>query len=341
MQKKFFAITLAFLLVFMAGCQEETTPASTTTKPKVLRNGWLADGSDRYYYINDIMQTGWVEIESGYYYFGSDGRLGQGLLTEDGVTYYLTDGQVTTGWVDEGNNRYYFTDDGSMHTGWLEMDGVRYFFRDDGRMGKGKVAVSDTEYKYFTSTGAEILLVNPWNLAPEDYTVKTITYTYNRSVAEICYQPLCDMIKDCKAATKGGIVVRSAFRTHTDQVYLYNNKVQYFINQGLSKDDAKREAGKIIAVPGTSEHELGLAVDLADASYNKLDEQQENTPVQKWLMEHCWEYGFILRYPNGKTEATGIIYEPWHYRYVGIELAMELRDSGLCLEEYLDQLTEK
>ncbi len=341
MQRKIFTVFLAFMLVFIAGCQEIAAPTSTTIKPKVIKNGWIENGGNRYYYINDIMQTGWVEIEGDHYYFGSDGSLGQGMLNEDGVTYYLTGGQITTGWVDEGNNRYYFGEDGIMHTGWLEQDGVRYFFRDDGRMGKGKVAVSDTEYKYFTAKGEEILLVNPWNFAPEGYTVKTITYTYNRSVAEICYQPLCDMINDCKAATKGGIVVRSAFRTHADQVYLYNNKVQYYMNTGLSREEAKREAGKIIAVPGTSEHELGLAVDLADASYNKLNEEQEKTPVQQWLMAHCWEYGFILRYPNNKSEVTGIVYEPWHYRYVGVELALELRDSGLCLEEYLDQLTEE
>ena len=83
---------------------------------------------------------------------------------------------------------------------------------------------------------------------------------------------------------------------------------------------------------------MGLAVDLVDRNYQQLDESQENTPAQKWLMEHCWEYGFILRYPNSKSEITGIIYEPWHYRYVGVEEALKIRDSGLCLEEYLESL---
>ena len=95
-----------------------------------------------------------------------------------------------------------------------------------------------------------------------------------------------------------------------------------------------------VAIPGTSEHHTGLAVDIVDASYNHLNHEQAKRPTQKWLMEHCHEYGFILRYPKGKTDSTGIIYEPWHYRYVGTELAQELHDAGLTLEEYLQNLTQ-
>ena len=90
-----------------------------------------------------------------------------------------------------------------------------------------------------------------------------------------------------------------------------------------------------MAVPGTSEHQTGLAVDLDSASYQVLNRKQEQTKEQKWLMEHCWEYGFILRFPSDKSDVTGIGYEPWHYRYVGKETALAMRDSGLCLEEYL------
>ena len=105
--------------------------------------------------------------------------------------------------------------------------------------------------------------------------------------------------------------------------------------QGLSQDDAETEAAKVVAVPGTSEHQLGLALDIVDLNNQNLDESQESTPVQKWLMEHSWEYGFILRYPNEKSEITGIIYEPWHYRYVGVDAASEIHKLGVCLEEYL------
>lgn len=87
----------------------------------------------------------------------------------------------------------------------------------------------------------------------------------------------------------------------------------------------------------TAEHyELdGVTVDIVALSYQILDEAQANTPEQQWLMEHCWEYGFILRYPKDKQDITGIIYEPWHYRCVGVEAALEMKKSGQCLEEYL------
>ena len=94
----------------------------------------------------------------------------------------------------------------------------------------------------------------------------------------------------------------------------------------------------MVAVPGTSEHQLGLAVDIVDKSYQILDKKQETTAVQKWLMEHAWEYGFILRYPNGTTDLTGIIYEPWHYRYVGRDAAADIRDKGVTLEEYIEMI---
>ena len=90
--------------------------------------------------------------------------------------------------------------------------------------------------------------------------------------------------------------------------------------------------------PGTSEHHLGLAVDIIDTNLWALDERQADMPAQQWLMEHSWQYGFILRYPPEKTAVTGVIYEPWHYRYVGADLAAELYESGLTLEEYLDGL---
>ena len=90
-----------------------------------------------------------------------------------------------------------------------------------------------------------------------------------------------------------------------------------------------------MARPGASEHQTGLAVDIVDINYQLLDEGQEDTAVQIWLMAHCAEYGFILRYPTDKSELTGVSYEPWHYRYVGTEAARAIMGGGLCLEEYL------
>ena len=100
---------------------------------------------------------------------------------------------------------------------------------------------------------------------------------------------------------------------------------------------AEQEAARWVARPGASEHQAGLAVDIVDISYQLLDEAQEDTPVQQWLMAHCADYGFILRYPTDKSALTGVAYEPWHYRYVGAEAARAIMDGGLCLEEYLSQ----
>ena len=101
------------------------------------------------------------------------------------------------------------------------------------------------------------------------------------------------------------------------------------------QEEAKVEAAKAVAIPGTSEHQLGLAVDIVDANMQDLTDEQENTETQKWLMANSWRYGFIHRYPNGRTDITGIIYEPWHYRYVGKDAAQDIFNRDITLEEYL------
>ena len=129
--------------------------------------------------------------------------------------------------------------------------------------------------------------------------------------------------------------VCSAYRTIEKQRDLYEDKVRRLQAEGMSSRTALKEAGTVVAYPGTSEHNLGLAVDIVAKDYQMLDEKQEQTAEQQWLMENCWKYGFILRYPTDKTEETGIIYEPWHYRYVGKEHAAVIQEKGLCLEEYV------
>ena len=244
---------------------------------------------------------------------------------------------VDTGWVNVDGKTYYYNADGSAHTGWLSLDGDRYYFFEDGTMAIGKVKVPGAGTRYFTSKGKECVLVNPWNYVPDDYSVKLSKYN-DYKVASICLDDLKDMIADCKSAGKKAVVV-SAYRSHSYQEGLYERRIQRFLDQGYDYETAVIEAGKRVAVPGTSEHELGLAVDIVDVNYQNLDSKQEETAAQKWLMANSWKYGFILRYPNEKSHVTGIIYEPWHYRYVGKELAKELHETGLCLEEYFASLT--
>ena len=259
-------------------------------------------------------------------------------VKDAGHTFYITeDGSLHTGWLELDGNRYYLDKDGILQTGWLELDGQQYYLKDDGSVTRGKAIIDRTTY-YFTSAGVSTLVVNPWNMIPNSYTPNLVDAEDGYIVDSSCKDALLQMLADCRTAGYDARIT-SAYRKHQTQVELYNKKVWYFIDRGYSVANARKEAGTIIAVPGTSEHQLGLAVDLVDSSHWVLDESQENTPAQKWLMEHCWEYGFILRYPNGKSEATGIIYEPWPYRYVGKELALELKDSGLCLEEYFASLS--
>lgn len=181
-----------------------------------------------------------------------------------------------------------------------------------------------------------LTLVNPWNTLPENWTVELVNIGNGHKVDKTCYDDLMAMLDACKGA---GLrpVVRSSYRTQATQKRLYENKVSQWRGYGYSDAEARKKAATIVAVPNTSEHQMGWAVDIVDASYQVLNEKQATMPAQIWLMEHSWEYGFILRYPTNKSEVTGIIYEPWHYRYVGREYAKAIFDSGLCLEEWLEK----
>ena len=189
----------------------------------------------------------------------------------------------------------------------------------------------------FAQTDDPLLtLVNPWNTIPQDWKVDLVSVGNGHKVDKTCYNDLLAMLDACKAAGFRP-VVRSSYRTQATQKQLYENKVNQWKGYGYTEEEARKQAAAIVAPPGTSEHQLGWAVDLVDASYQVLNEKQATMPAQKWLMEHSWEYGFILRYPVNKSDVTGIIYEPWHYRYVGREHAKAIYESGLCLEEWLEQ----
>lgn len=178
------------------------------------------------------------------------------------------------------------------------------------------------------------LLVNLWNPLPEDYTVELEKLDNGLQIAAEARPALEQMLSDCEAAGLD-VTVCSAYRTESTQNRLYQNKIARLRAAGYSREEALAEAGRWVAPPGTSEHQTGLAVDIMATDYPVLDEKQAQTAEQQWLMEHCWEYGFILRYPTDKSSVTGIGYEPWHYRYVGQEVAADIYARGICLEEYI------
>ncbi|MCQ2353758.1 MAG: M15 family metallopeptidase [Clostridia bacterium] len=180
-------------------------------------------------------------------------------------------------------------------------------------------------------------LVNPWNYLDQKY-IATIEVTAIRSggysIDSRCADDYKQMIKDCKAAGNDPVVC-SGFRSQATQEKLFANMQNKYIAQGMSEAESYALTAKSVAIPGTSEHQLGLAVDIVSNSNWNLNESQEKTGTQKWLMANSWKYGFILRYPSDKSEITGIKYEPWHYRYVGRAAAAEIYELGVCLEEYL------
>ncbi|MEE0715643.1 MAG: M15 family metallopeptidase [Eubacterium sp.] len=181
----------------------------------------------------------------------------------------------------------------------------------------------------------KLVLVNGKHKIKENYDITVTPIGYTQAIDERCYDNLKNMINDCRNAGYNPVIC-SSHRSHEKQVLLFENKIKDFIGQGYTRKEAKKKAGTVVAIPGTSEHEIGLAVDIVDVKYQLLEENQEKTETQKWLMKNCWKYGFILRYPKDKQEITGVIYEPWHYRFVGKENAKMIMKNNLCLEEYLE-----
>ena len=141
-----------------------------------------------------------------------------------------------------------------------------------------------------------------------------------------------DALKDFIAGARAeglSVCLSSAYRSYNEQTYLFNRKVSQ-----CGGDEAA--AARIVNRPGTSEHQLGLCADITDKFYEVKTQDLEKTALYQWMYAHCQDYGFILRYPADKQDITGVMYEPWHFRYVGKEAAAYIMGNGLCLEEFLD-----
>lgn len=181
-----------------------------------------------------------------------------------------------------------------------------------------------------------LMLVNQSHPMEEGYVPELADIDSEHQVDKRILEPLQKMLAD--AEKEGyGLYACSAYRSVDRQKELFNQSMADYISQGMSYYESATETAKSIAWPGESEHATGLALDIVSVKYQGLDDKQGETEEQKWLMEHCYDYGFILRYPKDKMNNTGIIYEPWHYRYVGVEDAKRIKELGVTLEEYLDE----
>lgn len=284
----------------------------------------FAEIDGQIYYFNDgILTTGFLEVGGQVYYFREDGTLVTGWAElEEGLHYFLPEGPMVTGWLEIEGKRYYFDETGIMVTGWLQLGEYKYYLQDDGTAAVGPTVI-DGQTRYFTPKGIEVVLVNALNPVPDWYQLDAVNVVDYHDVDRLCYDALIRMLEDCKAA---GIeyTFNSAYRTIAEQTAILEYRTrEHMKTYDLDFYEARDKAYETVAVPGTSEHHLGLAVDLLG------DE------AVAWLTEHCWDYGFIVRYTEEKEPITGIVDEPWHFRYVGTEVSLDMKGSGLCLEEYL------
>ena len=262
-------------------------------------------------------QSEWAEIQENYDYVPVE--LG---ISQDEV---LDDEDVIVGYNNEELN---------------VQDEIDQFTLDD-ILEANEVSRGMTESEEYSSTLSvddwQLVLVNKQHPVPEDYsfTLGTITGSMKCDVRII--DELMAMLEAAKA---DGIdlVICSPYRDYNRQTVLFERKIDYYMERGYSYLEAYKIASITVTVPGASEHQIGLALDIVSDTYTSLDTGFGKTDAGIWLREHGYEYGFILRYPLGKEYITGIQYEPWHYRYVGKKSATAIMKQGITLEEFLEDL---
>lgn len=180
-----------------------------------------------------------------------------------------------------------------------------------------------------------LTLANYDNLLPEDFTVKVSNIDKTRQFDSRAIDELNDMMNAMKKDGVTNVWVQSAYRSVARQKELYDNSVKKYIQQGKSQEEAEKLTDEYINKPGSSDHNLGLAVD-----FNYVDNKFEKLDGFKWLKNNAENYGFVLRYPKDKEDITKIAYESWHWRYVGVEHAKKMNDLNMCLEEYIEYLSK-
>ena len=176
-------------------------------------------------------------------------------------------------------------------------------------------------------------LINDDNPLAEGYTFEHHTLNCGLDIDVRIHSDLSNMLSACNDAGYEYNII-SAYRSRDTQQSILDNTAADYISQGMSEEDAYAKANQSVQKAGCSEHETGLALDISSEGVSQLDEYLASDPTNKWLMENCYKYGFILRYPQDKLEITEINYEPWHFRYVGIEAASFLHNNNLSLEEF-------
>ncbi|MCD8108420.1 MAG: D-alanyl-D-alanine carboxypeptidase family protein [Oscillospiraceae bacterium] len=242
----------------------------------------------------------------------------------------LTVGEAVTVTGEVSNGWYRIDYNGT--TGYVSGD----YLREDEVITEDEYTTLDSDDEYYFQTEEDyLILVNKTNLLPDDYKIETDTVqgSYEMEKTAAYY---CKLMIEAAAADGINLKVLSAYRTVAYQQKLFDRNVESRMeDDGMTYEEAYADTAQNIAPAGGSEHNAGLVVDIITENdwdtYTDFDQTEEFA----WLQEHAAEYGFILRYPEGKEDITGFVYEPWHYRYVGVKYAADIQASGLCLEEYL------
>lgn len=295
-----------------------------------MLTGWLENDEGRKYFDPDgKLHIGWLATEEGNYYFDDQGNMVRGWLKlEDGTYYMDEEGLPVIGSMEMDGHKYLFNPDGTAYVGWLEENGERYYYLPGGKMAIGEVKLDGKNY-HFTSKGKYVLLVNNKNAVPDDYKATIVSYNGIQMEQEALTH-LKEMIKAGKA--KGCTFnLNYGYRSIATQQSIWDKHYKAFRDAGYSHAEATRKTDLEVSKAGYSEHQTGLAADVGSTTWESY----------YFMEDHGWKYGFIVRYPEGKESYTGIKYEPWHVRYVGVELAKELHDLDMCMEEYMEMLTAK
>lgn len=184
-----------------------------------------------------------------------------------------------------------------------------------------------------------LVIVNADNPLKEGHSFEQHQLNCGEIINAVIYDDLCDMLQACNDAGFEYNII-SGYRDKEHQQSIMEEDIQNYIDMGLTEEEAKKYALKTIQLPGYSEHETGLSLDISSEGTWVLTEDLVNDKTYLWLSKHCHEYGFILRYPVNKAHITGIDFEPWHFRYVGKEASMLMYDNNLTLEEFHALLAE-
>lgn len=208
----------------------------------------------------------------------------------------------------------------------------------ENRAVKAEKKVSENYEDYeFSADDWRLVLINKQHSIPDDYTFELGYINSSMRCDERIIDDLRAMLQTAKEE-EVNLVVCSPYRDDARQEYLFNRKITLYMKQGMSFVEAHQLASQAVTVPGASEHQIGLAFDIVSNTYSSLNEGFGETEAGIWLAENSYRFGFILRYPEGKEYITGIEYEPWHFRYVGVEAATVITKKGITLEEFWEDL---